>query len=151
MRLKILFNTSKKQGHYYEVNVRVVLALREIGKGHSAMTTLSKVLNMPGPPRRANFTKIQNKKILLVVKQCANDSIVNNAMQVKEVIENDAGECGISTDVTWQKHGYSFHPGVVTAISLDTKKFLDVEVLPDKCQQCLKWSDRQNESVADQA
>ena len=71
--------------------------------------------------------------------------MVNNAMQGKEVIENDAGECGISTDGTWQKRGYSFHTGVATAISLDTKKFLDVEVLSDKCQQCLKWSDRQNE------
>ena len=142
---KYCFNTSKKQGQSYEINVRAVLAFREIGKGHSAMTTFSKVLNMPTPPRRANFTKIQNKKLLPVVKQCASDSMVNNAMHVKEIIENDAGECGISIDGTWQKRGYSSHNGVVMAISLDTKKCLDVEVLSDKCQQCLKWSKKQND------
>ena len=79
------------------------------------------------------------------MKQCANDSMVNNAVHVKEVIDNDAGECGISIDGTWQKRGYSSHNGVVTAISLDTKKCVDVEVLSDKCQQCLKWSKKQND------
>ena len=77
---------------------------------------------MPASPRRANFTKIQTKKLLRVVNHCANNSMVNNAMRVKEIVENDAGECGISVDGTWQKHGYSPHNGVVTAISLDTKK-----------------------------
>ena len=112
----------------YCFNTRAVLAFREIGKGHSAMTIFSKVLNMPAPPRRVNFTKIQNKKLLPVVKQCVNDSMVYNAMHIKEIVENDAGECGISIDGTWQKRGYSSHNGVVTAISLDTKKCLDVEV-----------------------
>ena len=57
------------------------------------------------------------KKILPVVNQCANDSIVNNAVHVKEIIENDAEECGISIDGAWQfKRGYSSHNGVVTAI-----------------------------------
>ena len=48
-------------------------------------------------------------------------------------------------DGTWQKRGYSSHNGVVTAISLDTKKCLDVEILSDKCQQCLKWSTKQDD------
>jgi hypothetical protein len=44
---KYCFNTSKKKQQSYEVNVQAVLAFREIGKGHSVMTTFSKVLNMP--------------------------------------------------------------------------------------------------------
>jgi hypothetical protein len=44
---KHCFNTSKKQGHSHEV-----LAFREIGRGHSAMTTFNKVMNMPAPPAR---------------------------------------------------------------------------------------------------
>ena len=53
-------------------------------------------------------------------------------MYVREIIKNDAGECGISMDSTWQKHGYLSHNGVVTAISLDTKKCLGIKVLSDK-------------------
>ena len=34
------FNTSKKQGHSHEVNVRAVLALREIGRGHTRLESL---------------------------------------------------------------------------------------------------------------
>ena len=32
--------------------------------------------------------------------------MVNNTLHVREIIKNDAGECGISIDSTWQKHGY---------------------------------------------
>ncbi len=142
---KYCFYTSKKQGQSHELNVRAVLAFREIGKGHNAMTTFSKVLNMPAPPRRDNCTKIQKEKLLPIVKQCANDSMLTNAMKVREICESDTGECGVSIDGTWQKRGYSSHNGVVTAISLHTKKCLDVEIFSDRCQQCLKWSKKQND------
>ena len=81
---KCCFNSSKKQGRSYEVNVRAVLAFREIDKGHSAMTTLNKVMNMPAPPTRWDFTKIKNEKVLPVVKKLANDSIVNNAYKIRD-------------------------------------------------------------------
>jgi hypothetical protein len=142
---KYAFNTSKKQGRSYEVNVRSVLAFREIGKGHSGMTIFSKVMNMPAPPTRRVFTKIQNEKVLPVVKKLATDSMVNNAYQVRDESANDDRECGVSIDGSWQKRGYSSHNGVVTVISLDTKKCLDVEVLSDKCQQCQKWGKKIND------
>ena len=66
--------------------------------------------------------------------------MLSNAMHVKE--ENGAPECGISLDGTWQKRGHASHNGVVTAISLQTKKCLDVEVLSDRSQQCAKWKNR---------
>ena len=92
---KSCFNTSKKEGQSYEINIRAVLAFREIGKGHNSMVTFSKILNMPAPPRRDNCTKIQNNKLLPVVKQCANDSMLTNAMKVREICNSDTGECGI--------------------------------------------------------
>jgi hypothetical protein len=58
-----------------------------------------------------------NKKLLPVVKQLANDS---NAMIVK-----------ISLDGTWQRRNHVSHTGVVSAISLDPKKCLNVEILSD--------------------
>ena len=98
------------------------------------MTTFTKVMNMPSPPMCSALTKIQNKKLLPIVKQLANDSMNNSAMEVKERSGSDEGHCGISLDGSWQKRGHASHNGVVTAISLDTKKCLDVEVLSDKCQ-----------------
>ena len=102
-------------------------------------------MNMPAPPTRRNFTNIQNTKLLPVVKQLANDSMLSNSMKVREQLENDDGQCGISLDGTWQKRGHASHNGIVTAISLDKKKCLDVEVMSDKCQQCLKWQKKLND------
>ena len=120
------------------------MAFREIGRGHQAMVTFAKVMNMP-PPTSRNFTKIQNKKLLPVVKQLATDSMVNNAMAVKEAYNNEAGECGISLDGTWRRRRHVSHNGVVTAISLHTNKCLDVEILSNKCQGCQKWQKKAND------
>ena len=79
------------------------------------------------------------------MKQCANDSMLSNAIKVIEICNSDTGECGVSIDGRWQRRGYSSHNGVVRAISLDTRKCLDVQVLSDKCQHCLKWSMNQND------
>jgi hypothetical protein len=109
------------------------------------MTTFTKVMNMPPPPTRRNFTKIQNNKLLPTVKQLANDSMNNNAMEVKDMCSSDEGECGISLDGTWQRRGHTSHNGIVTAISLDTKKCVDVEIMSDKCKQCENWEKRTND------
>ena len=133
---KYSFNSSKKQGRSYEMNVRAVLVFREIGKGHNAMTTSNKVMNMPAPMTRRNFTKSRMKRFCQLLKKMANDSMVNNAYKIRDVSRNNDRECRVSIDGTWQKRGYSSHNGVVTVISLDTQKCLDVEVLSDKCQEC---------------
>ena len=70
--------------------------------------------------------------------------MVNNAYKIRDVSGNDDRECRVSIDGTWQKRGYSSHNGVVTVISLDTQKGLDVEVLSDKCQECQIWEKRFN-------
>ena len=114
---KYCFYTSNKQGHSYEIDV-----FREIGRRHKTMVTFTKVMNMPPPQTSRNFTKLQYQK------QLVNDSMVNNAMTVKQACHNEPAECGISLDGTWQRRGNVSHNGVVTAISVDTKKCLDEEI-----------------------
>jgi hypothetical protein len=58
-----MFQLSKKQGQSFEINVRTVLAFREIGRGHNAKTNFNTIKNMPAPPKRNHFTNIQNKKL----------------------------------------------------------------------------------------
>ncbi len=78
------------------------------------------------------MTKTQNEKLLPIVKWCANNSMLNNVMKVREICKSDTREYVLMA------HGRSEGIHVVTAISLDTKKCFDVEILSDKCQQCLK-------------
>ena len=52
----------------------------------------------------------------------------------------------VSLDGTWQKKGYSFKNGVVTAISASTGKCLDYDVMSKSCKGCQTWSKRQVDS-----
>lgn len=38
-------------------------------------------------------------------------------------------KCGVSVDGTWQRRGFSSLNGCVTAVSIDTGKILDLEVM----------------------
>ena len=51
----------------------------------------------------------------------------------------------VSVDGTWQRRGYSSLNGVVVAISIDTGKIVDLEVLTRYCRQC----DIQNKLLKD--
>jgi len=45
---------------------------------------------------------------------------------------------GVSVDGTWQRKGFSSKLGVVTAISVDIGKVLDVAILSKSCKGCTK-------------
>ncbi|GFT66704.1 uncharacterized protein TNCV_1961591 [Trichonephila clavipes] len=45
-------------------------------------------------------------------------------------------ECGISVDGTWQRRGYSSMNGCVTALSVDTGKVVDIEIMSPYCSTC---------------
>ena len=46
------------------------------------------------------------------------------------------GDVGVSIDGAWQRKGFSSTLGVVTAISIDTGKVLDVSILSKSCKGC---------------
>ena len=46
-------------------------------------------------------------------------------------------DTGVSVDGTWQKRGLTSLNGVVAAISKDTGRILDVEVMTRYCQGCI--------------
>ena len=45
-------------------------------------------------------------------------------------------DVGVSVDGTWQRRGFSSNNGVVTAISIDTGKVVDVEIMSKICKGC---------------
>ena len=79
-----------------------------------------------------------------IVKQLANDSMLNNATIVKEACRNDKGECGISLYGTWLRRGHVSYNGVVSAISLDTKKCLNVQILLENVRNGKRKKTTQN-------
>ncbi|GFT89819.1 uncharacterized protein TNCV_1665681 [Trichonephila clavipes] len=54
----------------------------------------------------------------------------------KQNLSSDIVKCGISVDDTWQRRGCTSMNGCVAAISVDTGKVLDVEVMSFYCPTC---------------
>ncbi|GFX76655.1 hypothetical protein TNCV_3163731 [Trichonephila clavipes] len=67
-----------------------------------------------------------------MVQEVAEESMIKAATEIVEKQQNlssDIVKCGISVDGTWQRRGYTSMNGCVAAISVDTGKVLDIEVM----------------------
>ncbi|GFX99662.1 uncharacterized protein TNCV_3053191 [Trichonephila clavipes] len=87
-------------------------------------------LNLPRLTKTAY--KNQEAKLLKVVQEVAEESMIKAATEIVEKQQNlssDIVKCGISVDGTWQRRGYTSMNGCVAATSVDTGKVLDIEVI----------------------
>ena len=113
----------------FEINIRAVMAFRELGKGHEAMKTFNAVMNMCPPISTRTYIDI-NDKIHDIYQVAANKSMKAATDNVRKVInanagENDVIDTDISIDGSWQKRGHSSLNGVVTGVSPVNKKVID--------------------------
>lgn len=136
------FASSKKLLNASEINNRFVYGMRQIGKGFSAAYKLCATLNLP-PLSKTAYVSNENK-LLKVVKDVAEKSMkkaANDVIEKKNNVLNQPDEvikCGVSVDGTWQRRGYTSMNGCVAAISVDTGKVLDLEVMSSYCPTCKK-------------
>ena len=142
--------TRLKQGsrgrQFSEVNIRAVVAFREIGRGHEGMNTFARLMNISGLAWTAY--KNINNELQIVYENTADKSMQGVANRIKcnrdaDRIDCDNSHltvCDISLDGTWQRRGHSSLNGVVTAIS--NGKCLDKHVMSKYCKSCLRWESK---------
>ena len=51
---------------------------------------------------------------------------------------DETADVGVSVDGTWQRKGFTSMNGVVTAISVDSGKVVDVSILSKSCKGCVR-------------
>ncbi|GFU15342.1 uncharacterized protein TNCV_954731 [Trichonephila clavipes] len=74
----------------------------------------------------------QESKLLKVVQKVAEESMIKAVTEIvekKQNLSSDIVKCCISVDGTGQQRGYTSMNGCVAAISVDTGKVLDIEVI----------------------
>ncbi|GFT32569.1 uncharacterized protein TNCV_3145261 [Trichonephila clavipes] len=106
-------------------------------KGFAGAFKLCSTLNLPRLTKTAY--KNQEAKLLKVVQEVAEESMIKAATEIVEKQQNlssDIVKCGISVDGTWQRRGYTSMNACVAAISVDTGKVLDIEVMSSYCPTC---------------
>ncbi|GFY11531.1 uncharacterized protein TNCV_3183691 [Trichonephila clavipes] len=91
------------------------------------------IQDFPPPTTRPNN---QERKLLKVTESVAQENINATLGEIKG--SNNFAKWGISIDGTLQRRCYSPLNGCVSAISVDTGKSLDIEVMTQYCQICAK-------------
>ena len=118
MRLK----REAEEGSFFEVNLKAVIAFREMGKGHEGLNTFARLMNMKGITW-ASYKNINNA-VFDAYESVAEESMRKVALHIKE--DKSAKKhpdnpsvklCDVSIDGTWQRRGYSSLNGVVTTVS----------------------------------
>ncbi|GFW08428.1 CCHC-type domain-containing protein [Trichonephila clavipes] len=87
----------------------------------------------------------QERKLLKAAERVAQENINAALSEIKG--SNSFTKCGISIDSTWQRRGYSSLNGCVSAISVDTGKILDIEVMTQYCHICAKGNSQSSKHV----
>ncbi|GFX01687.1 uncharacterized protein TNCV_4279671 [Trichonephila clavipes] len=108
----------------YELNTRLVYAMRCIGKGAESTRMFCGIMNLPPPPTK--FSKY-NHILLQATRETCEHSMVEAVREAAD--ENDRKrDLAVAVDGSWQKRGFSSKNGLVTVTSVDTGKVIDVEV-----------------------
>lgn len=123
--------TSNIVNNSYDVNLKLVYAMRAIGKGRKAAQTFCGLMDLPPPPSRfSKYIKILLGALTIVSKT-----------SMKRAVEETVNICGtrdiaVAVDGTWQRRGHRSLNGVVSATSLENGKVVDVECLSKYCHTC---------------
>ena len=150
VRVKRTLKEGKKKttgDNPFDVNLRAVIAFREIGGGLAAMETFCTIMNMKPPMTTKNYMALRSKVTESFIN-CARQSMQNAAKEapcIPDVPEdNNVKDVIASFDGTWQKRGYASTNGVITSIS--GGKCVDYVVFSKNCNACKYWEKRQNQA-----
>lgn len=120
----------------FDVNLRMTYTMRSIGQGHSGMEKFTSLMDMPKPMTRNNYDKLV-KKLSNVTKLVAEETMNDAAKEIcSDAPDSEVVNTSVSCDGSWQRRGFASLNGVVTAISIDNGKILDVEAMNRICKSC---------------
>lgn len=126
----------------FEINLRFVMAFREVGRGHEAMKMFCQCLNLPCPMTYNSYQAI-NEKLLLAYEKVAEESTVSECAKIREQAGdvNSLADTTVAIDGTWQKRGFSSLNGAVVATSLNSKA-VDYHIMTKYCKACSYWESK---------
>ena len=113
--------------------VVAVYSFRSIGVGHTLLTKLCGFLNMP-PTMTKNAYECLLNSIKVASKQVPEKSMSDAVARLRGT--EQTADVEVSVDVTCQRIDFSSTVELVTAISIDNGRVLDVAILSKSCKGC---------------
>lgn len=137
---KCFYTSSKVNGSQaFEVNHRIVLAMRSLGIRHQGLANFAGAMNVLAPMNENSY----RDHVAVVCNAADNEAkqrMENAVKQTKEFYEaenNAIYNIAVPGAGTWRRRGYSTAYGVFTALSTMTGKVLDVKIMSKECRECM--------------
>ena len=125
----------------FALNVRFVLGMRVIGKGHKALNLFCGFINVSDGMCQESFDNLQDliEEMALDVSQ---ESMKNTATDVRRAsdVANEVVDTTCMFDGTWQRRGYSSLVGAVACLSAVNNQVIDIEIMRNTCKVCQRLS-----------
>ena len=100
------------------------LCLREIGRGHTSLEKLWRILNLPEPPHATTVSDRQ-KNIVDIYNNVASQSMIYAANKIEGTYQGWKWNMWHHCFMWWNMTGgYDSLNGIVTAILVDTEKYI---------------------------
>lgn len=124
----------------YEINRRIVLAMRLLGVGLNGTIKFCAFMDLPRPIFQSFYDCVV-KKIATEAENVCKLSMRSAAQEKKvKIIENGlTNGITVSGDGSWWKRGFSSLFGIVSLIGWFTGKVVDVLVKSKYCKACEYW------------
>lgn len=137
-------NSCKKVGRYkngFEVNRRLVLAMRTLGHGHAGSEIFCGIMDLPKPVVHSVHDDI-NVQLAKVCKRVAEASM--DAALQEEIAALPEGRKGLSVsgDGTWRKKGFNSLQGVSSLIGIESDKVIARCVKNSYCKGCKEMENK---------
>ena len=98
MIIHIYFIHQETADKAFDVNRRMVYAMRNIGQGYTSLEQFSALMNMPKPMTKKNFYAV-NKKFLTPVNDVAEQTMLDATQELLDM--KDSTDVGVSVDGAW--------------------------------------------------
>ena len=127
----------------YEINRRIVLAMRLLGVGLNGIIKFCAFMELPRPIFQSFYDKVVHM-ISIATKAVRDKSMEAAAKEEKKISEENEQLQGItvSGDGSWRKRGFSSLFGITSLIGWFTGKIVDIEVKSKYCKTCEHWKQK---------
>ena len=143
-------NTTRKNDKRYNINQASVIALRSVGKGHSAARKIFSLLNLSPPIHQRHWCSYTDKleseslKLMKDITDSACDELLKNCKYEEEIIN-----IATSFDGSWGSRGWSSSTGCMAAIAEKTGKIVDIAMCCNHCNLCDTWKEKREKGEVD--
>lgn len=124
----------------YDINRRIILAMRLLGVGLNGVIKFCAFMELPRPIFQSFYDKVV-QRIAADAKEVCEQSMKNAAQEEKKKSDEKGNTSGItvSGDGSWRKRGFTSLFGFVSLIGWCTGKVVDILVKSKYCKACEFW------------